>query len=340
MAHPCAGVLIDKLAPTIECLNTPGTRAGMNIHHLELFFYVARHGGVSAAARRIPYGIQQPAISAQIIQLEDHLGTTLFMRRPFQLTPSGETLYRYIEPFFAGLAGLEQSLRGGAPAELRIGTIETVQREYLPAVLRALRQRVPEAQFKLMPMRLDEIEACLLAQKIDIGIAWLLEKRPAGIHQCTLVEVPMSLLVPDHSPLTTAETLWQQDRISQPLITGHTESSIYRLFQSVLQQRKVEWFTSIQLNSQELICRYVAEGFGMGLILAEPGRPAPPGTRVLPLPDFPPVPYGLLWIGTPTPLQRLFFELAQAAADTLQVNAPASGPRGRSGKRTPRRKQS
>ena len=54
----------------------------MNIHHLELFYYVARHGGVSAAARHIPYGIQQPAISAQVIQLEDDLGTPLLLRDP------------------------------------------------------------------------------------------------------------------------------------------------------------------------------------------------------------------------------------------------------------------
>jgi DNA-binding transcriptional LysR family regulator len=69
----------------------------MNVHHLELFYYVARHGGISAAARQIPYGIQQPAISLQIMQLEDALATTLFHRRPFQLTPTGETLFRFIE---------------------------------------------------------------------------------------------------------------------------------------------------------------------------------------------------------------------------------------------------
>src|SRR5204863_7156301 len=85
----------------------------MNIHHLELFYYVARHGGVSAAARRIPYGIQQPAISAQIIQLEDHLGTTLFHRPPFQLTKAGEELFRFIEPFFGGIEEMGRKLRGG-----------------------------------------------------------------------------------------------------------------------------------------------------------------------------------------------------------------------------------
>jgi DNA-binding transcriptional LysR family regulator len=52
----------------------------MNIHHLELFYYVARHGGISQAVRKMPYGIQQPAISGQILHLEHYLGTTLFQR--------------------------------------------------------------------------------------------------------------------------------------------------------------------------------------------------------------------------------------------------------------------
>ena len=64
----------------------------LNIHHLELFYYVARHGGISEAVRHMPYGIQQPAMSSQIIQLEETLGLTLFQRRPFQLLPAGAEL--------------------------------------------------------------------------------------------------------------------------------------------------------------------------------------------------------------------------------------------------------
>src|ERR1039458_6525254 len=63
----------------------------MNVHHLELFYYVARHGGIMPAVRNIPYGIQQPAVSAQVAQLEEFLGVTLFQRRPFSLTPPGRS---------------------------------------------------------------------------------------------------------------------------------------------------------------------------------------------------------------------------------------------------------
>ena len=75
----------------------------MNVHHLELFYFVARHGGIMPAVRNIPYGIQQPAVSAQVAQLEEFLGATLFQRRPFALTPAGEKLYDFISPFFSKL---------------------------------------------------------------------------------------------------------------------------------------------------------------------------------------------------------------------------------------------
>lgn len=301
----------------------------MNIHHLELFYYVARHGGVSAAARRIPYGIQQPAISSQIIQLENNLGTALFTRRPFKLTKSGDELFRFIEPFFGGLDELARKLRGGAEAVLRIGALETIQREYLPRLLRAMCRRFPELRFTLVPARLDEIEAALLAQEIDVGIAPLLGKRPEGIKQKEMVRVPMALVVPKDSRITSPEMLWKQDRITEPLITGPADDAVCRLFQSELQKRKVEWFASIELNSQELTARYVAEGFGIGLVLVEPGLPAAPGVRLLPLTDFALIPYGLLCAGILSPLQSAFLDEAHTLAESLSARLapqPASTP--------------
>jgi DNA-binding transcriptional LysR family regulator len=92
----------------------------MNVHHLELFYYVARHGGIMEAVRNIPYGIQQPAVGGQIIQLEEFLGVTLFQRRPFSLTPQGKELYEFIKPFFENLTPMAEKLRGGMTQHLRM----------------------------------------------------------------------------------------------------------------------------------------------------------------------------------------------------------------------------
>ena len=96
----------------------------MNVHHLELFYFVARFGGISEAVRNMPYGIQQPAVSSQIIQLEEFLGVTLFQRRPFELTPAGDELYQFAAPFFGNLARMTEKLQA-------LETFDAAQQEYL-----------------------------------------------------------------------------------------------------------------------------------------------------------------------------------------------------------------
>src|SRR3954471_12669287 len=119
------------------------SRLAMNVHHLELFYYVAKHGGISAAVRHIPYGIQQPAVSGQMRALEENTGTQLFERSPFRLTPAGEKLFAHVQSFFENLDAVEAELRGGAHAELRIGASELVLRDHIPTVMQRLRQRHP-----------------------------------------------------------------------------------------------------------------------------------------------------------------------------------------------------
>src|SRR3984893_9430086 len=92
----------------------------INIHHLELFYHVVEHRGISAASRKMSYGIQQPAISGQIAQLEKTLGTKLFHRRPFGLTSAGAKLHSEISHFFASLRELPDQVRGYADQRLRL----------------------------------------------------------------------------------------------------------------------------------------------------------------------------------------------------------------------------
>src|SRR5665213_1319962 len=115
----------------------------MNVHHLELFYYVARHNGISAAVRHIPYGIQQPAISGQMRQLEEEVGDTLFERSPFRLTPTGLKLYMFVGPFFDGLGALATELKTGKEPVIRVGAPELVLRDHMSVVMRRVRAAHP-----------------------------------------------------------------------------------------------------------------------------------------------------------------------------------------------------
>jgi DNA-binding transcriptional LysR family regulator len=289
----------------------------MNIHHLELFYYVAKYHGVSAAARHIPYGIQQPAISAQVLQLESSLGITLFHRRPFQLTREGQILYHHIEPFFTGLPDLRARITGGVDECLRIAAPELVQREYLPALLGRMHKKRRRFRFTLQEARQHQIEMLLNAQEIDIGLAVQTSKPGPGLHCTPVSQLHLTLLAPEKLGIKNAAELFSTERISIPLITLSGSDTVRRAFLDVLRERRVEWLPSLELGSLDLVARYAAQGFGVGLSVKQARIRLPKGVIELPLEDFPPVMFSVFHQARPSPLAQLFIAESQALAEEL-----------------------
>jgi DNA-binding transcriptional LysR family regulator len=286
----------------------------MNIHHLELFYYVARHGGISEAVRNIPYGIQQPAVSGQIAQLEEYLGVTLFHRRPFSLTPPGQKLYRFIEPFFTGVDALATELQGGTTHQIRIASANVILRDYMPELLQSVRKKFPGLRITLRQVISPKLEALLQQQEIDLAVAVMERKTASGVNSLVLLELPMVLIVPANSEISSAEELWKRDKIAEPLICLPPEEILSKHFQQGLSKIGVDWFPSIEINSTDSIETYVANGFGIGVSVSIPKTKMSPKVRSLPLPGFPHVVLGALWRGKPTPPLKMLLEELQARA--------------------------
>jgi DNA-binding transcriptional LysR family regulator len=298
----------------------------MNVHHLELFYYVARHRGIAGAVRAIPYGIQQPAVSAQIARLEDSLGVKLFQRRPFVLTPAGEELFAFVEPFFGELAAVEKKLRAVARPQLRIAAPSIVLNDYMPGILDRVRAKFPAFRLHLHEAARIEAERLLAAQEIDFAITILEGKPRASVRARSLVRLPLVLLAPKSSRITDAAQLWRQDKIEETLITFPPSDTVQVLFQRELQKRKVEWFAGVEVNSSRLIARYVAAGHGIGLAVASPGFKPGPGTRALPLAGFAPVDIGIVWSGNLSPVAQQFLAEVEAEARVVNASPVAESP--------------
>ena len=118
----------------------------IELRHLRYFIAVAEAGSVVAGARSV--GIVQPALSRQIQELEEAIGTPLLRRLPkgVELTAAGTGFLRDARQLLAGLqASRERAQRSAAGllGELRLG----VQPNYLalPAVAALLQvQRFAE----------------------------------------------------------------------------------------------------------------------------------------------------------------------------------------------------
>jgi len=283
----------------------------MNVHHLKLFYYVAKHGGISAAVRHIPYGIQQPAVSGQMSRLEKDLGVKLFERQPFRLTDAGEELMAFVEPFMGNLDSVARRLRDVARPQLRMAASEVVLRSHLPAVLERLRSQHQEVRLGLRSGFDTELAEWLRAGDVDLIITPLNGRPPPGVRCLRLMRLPLVLLVPKKWKLKSAEALWADKRPAKPLISMPPRESVSVVFQRQLRKRGVDWAVTIEASSLELITKYVADGRGAGVTVLLPEVVSDRRVQVLSLEGFELLEIAALWQGEPSPLVRALLEEGQ-----------------------------
>ncbi len=270
----------------------------MNVHHLELFYYVARHEGISNACRHIPYGVQQPAVSSQLLKLEEDLGTRLFHRKPFSLTEAGQQLYDFSAPFFGQIDDVEKAIRGEALSRLRLAGPTQVMRNHLPFLLSELETEFPDFQLRLFESDFENARGLLERNEIDLAIAVDPGTALTGLRSATLLELPLALITPRLAKYkTTKEIIAAGAAGKERLISLRSGERIPALFAQTLRQMKRRWPVSLEVSSTDMITNYVSNGLGVGITVRSPGNIFPREVKAFELKEFPPLPLILIWRG-------------------------------------------
>jgi DNA-binding transcriptional LysR family regulator len=295
-------------------------RLVLNLHHLELFYYVAKAGGITASLRQIPYGIQQPAVSAQLVRLEESLGTKLFQRRPFSLTPAGRDVYETIAPFFGNVSRLASKVRAEADQHLRLAASASVLREHLPELLKQLADETPTLRITLREADQVAAEKLLREHEVDLAVTLLEGKTPAGLRSEVLLKVPMVLMVQTSSRFrNAAEVLKAHSKEPLPLVSVPPGERLARLFQDELGKRGIHWPVRLETSGLDLIGAYVSQGFGVGLGVELSHRKLPDNVHGLTLRGFPSLVFGALWSGRLPSIATRFLELARVRAAEISM---------------------
>src|ERR1041385_1144662 len=253
--------LIDKNRTAIEWND-------MNPHQLELFYHVAKFKGVSRAARQMSYGIQQPSVSAQVNALERDLGVTLYERRPFKLTPPGKELFEFVKPFFSRIAEVRERIQGGA--QIRLGASPILFRDHLAPVIQSVRTQFPKLSLVLRAMNQPDLIEAIEHNELDLVISLIPENPGPAIRTVEIIDLPLLLITPKSMKLGSAKELWRQEKVSEPLISLGPKELISQLFQETLAKLGVTWTPKIEMDSLELIEKYVEAGYGIGLSVQVP----------------------------------------------------------------------
>lgn len=167
------------------------------IRHLRYFVAVAEHGNFTRASERLH--ISQPTLSQQIRQLERTVGVQLLDRagRTVRLTDAGRA---YLEPARRVLRELEAGERAVhdvtdlSRGQLRWGVTPTLTTYLVGALTAELYDRHPGIEATVREMSQDHIESALLADELDIGIAFAAQ-HPPGLTALPLFSETLSLVV-------------------------------------------------------------------------------------------------------------------------------------------------
>lgn len=251
--------------------------------------------------------------------MEEHLGVTLFQRRPFSLTSQGQKLFDFVEPFFSNLEKIESEVQGGHVRQLRIGGSTVVLREYIPELARKLRKKFPGLKLGLRLGHQVELENMLRKDEIDFAITIIEKKSGPQINSIPLIDLPLVLLVPKDSKITDAAQLWKRDKIEEPLICLPSDETVAKNFQQGLAKLGVDWFPSIEASALDLMVTYVAGGLGIGVSVFIPHVGFPSNVRAIPLPVFQPIAIGAMWRGKATPIIQACFDEFKARADSARM---------------------
>lgn len=192
----------------------------MELRHLRYFRVLADTLNFTRAAEKLY--ITQSTLSHQIKQLEDEIGTPLFRRegKSISLTHAGQYLLEGanravegIDDTIRGIRSLAQPLTG----TLSIGSTHTFSVKALGQYLVPFVKEFPLVRLDLQELSAHDIEAGLLDERLDIGIAYTPASHE-GLWSEPLFTEALVLVVSKLHALASRKRVRMVELHNQPLI--------------------------------------------------------------------------------------------------------------------------
>jgi DNA-binding transcriptional LysR family regulator len=241
----------------------------MDLDQLRTFLEIVRLKSFSKAAQTCFR--TQPAISAQIRQLEQELNTTLFDRlgTRISLTPAGKIFAEYATQILDlrrqaqdAINELDRVPRG----ELVIAANEATCIYVLPEVFSKFKQLFPNVQIHVDRSYGSKVVEAVHDNMADFGITQLpVQEKKLQVVKIHADEI-RAIIAPGH-PLASRRAITPRDLAGVPLLlpkSGTTRSRLNSWMEEVEDDIRI----SMELDSTEMIKRFVMAGLGLSFLAA------------------------------------------------------------------------
>ena len=241
----------------------------MDFDQLHTFLEIVRLKSFSKAAQTCYR--TQPAISAQVRQLEQELRADLFERfgSRISLTTAGKIFAEYAEQMLDlrrrvqdAIAELESNPRG----ELVIAANEATCIYVLPKVFSEYRAQFPAVQLQVLRSYGSRVVEAVMENSADFGLTQL----PVEEKRLQVVNVyrdEVRAIVPARHPLAQRKTVTPQDVVEYYLVLpkyGKTRTRLNEWLEPVEDDVRI----SMELDSTEVMKHFVIAGLGVSFVAA------------------------------------------------------------------------
>jgi DNA-binding transcriptional LysR family regulator len=247
-------------------------KADLDLHKLEIFYWVAEHKSFSQAAELL--SLRQPTVSAHVQELEKAVGGKLLYRIPgkVSLTPLGQMLAERAKTLLAFkrdvVAAVEQ-FHGTLSGELWVGGSSIPGEYLLPQKLGEFNKKYPQVTPILRIGDSAGIVADLLDGKVEIGFVGFKGDDPRLTFQ-KIWDDEMVLAVPKGHRWTRRKAIEVSDLRTEKFISREHGSGTLDSIRQLLARRRQPASQSLniamELGSTEAVKEAIMAGFGFSIL--------------------------------------------------------------------------
>ena len=240
----------------------------MNLNHLRVFASVAEHGSLTRAAREL--NVSQPAISKQLGDLEQDLGTQLVDRLPrgVRLTEAGEVLLTHAQRILQAERAAQQDLRdlrGLGRGKLSVGASTTVGSYLVPSLMGELHRQHPGVQLDLTIANTATVQSAVLENSCDVGLIEGFVSSDLLAVETLIADDMVGIAAPSHPALRQAPLRAAALR-DLPLLMREQGSGSREVIEAALRKRALDVTPVMSLGSTEAIKSAVIHGLGIAIV--------------------------------------------------------------------------
>lgn len=237
----------------------------MELRELRSFCTTARLKSITRAAELLELG--QPTVTTHIKKLEKELGILLFdrVKRPIQLTPAGVALAGLATPLVEGIDGLAATTTDAEEnGPVSVASTHDIISHALLRVVSIFLGIYPQAHLRVRSGLVSEVMDMVVHREVDMGLVPAIgstadfDFTPLFASERVLITPPGHQLL--ENPITSLDEIARW-----PLILRRRETDTSRMLESEFQRKGLNYDVRVELDSMDMVKRYVALGMGVSV---------------------------------------------------------------------------